>query len=346
MRAAVDDAIRRVLDSNGFIGGPEVDGFERELAAHCRVAHAVGVSSGTDALLIALMALGVGPGDEVVTTPFSFFATAGVVARLGARPVFADIEDDSLNLDPAAALAAVTPRTRAIIPVHLYGRPATLPATDVPIVEDAAQSIGAADVRGAFATLSFFPSKNLGAAGDAGAVLTGDADAADRLRVLRNHGARPKYFHALIGGNFRLDAIQAAILRAKLPRLQAWTAARRANADRYRALLAAARIPAELRVPADTPDHIYNQFVIRAPRRDALRAALAEHGVGTEVYYPRPFHLQECFASQGYAAGAFPVAERACDDVLALPVYPSLTADQQQYVVERIEAFYQQTTQG
>lgn len=334
-------AMRRVADSGQFILGPEVDAFERELAAAVGARHAIGVSSGTDALLVALMALGVGPGDEVVTTPFSFFATAGVVARLRARPVFADIEPTSFNLDPRAAETACGPRTRAVIPVHLFGRPATLPCVDAPIVEDAAQSIGAAPLRALAGCLSFFPSKNLGAFGDAGAVYADDDAFAARVRLLRTHGAQPKYYHHAIGGNFRIDALQAAVLRVKLSRLAGWTAARRANAERYRQLAAATpRWPAEVVLPADSPEHIYNQFVVRAPRRDALREHLAKAGIGTEVYYPVPFHLQPCFAELGYREGAFPEAERAAREALALPIYPELTEAQQAWVVEQIATFY------
>jgi dTDP-4-amino-4,6-dideoxygalactose transaminase len=340
LREALLGAIARVVDSGHFIMGPEVEGLEKELAAAVGARHAIGVSSGTDALLVALMALGVGPGDDVVTTTYSFFATAGVIARLGARPVFVDIEPDSFNMDPAQALAAVGPRTRALIPVHLYGRGATLPAARVPIVEDAAQAIGAVPVRGAMSCLSFFPSKNLGAFGDGGAVITDDDAHADRVRLLRTHGGRPKYTHHAIGGNFRLDALQAAVLRVKLPHLGDWTAARRRNADRYRALFAAARLPAEIRMPDDAPGHIYNQFVIRAPRRDDLRAHLAKAGVGTEIYYPVPFHLQPCFQALGYQPGQLPHAEAAARETLALPIYPELTEAQQAYVVARIAAFY------
>ncbi len=340
LRAELDAAIARVLDTSRFIGGPEVTSLEAEVAGVAGARFAVGVSSGTDALLVSLMALGVGAGDEVITTPFSFFATAGVIARLGARPVFVDMDPATFNLDPAAAAAACTSRTKAVIPVHLYGRPASLPAVDVPIVEDAAQSIGACAVRGAFACLSFFPTKNLGAFGDGGAVLTNDEERAQAVRTLRQHGARTKYFHETVGGNFRLDALQAAVLRVKLPRLAAWTAARRANAERYRALAAAATLPDAVVFPADTPEHVYNQFVIRAPRRDALRKHLTAAGVSTVIYYPRAFHEQECFAELGYRAGAFPHTERACQEVLALPIAPGLTEEQQGYVVEQIAAFY------
>ncbi len=341
VRADIDAAIARVLDSGRFILGPEVEAFEGELARVVGGAHVVGVSSGTDALLISLMALGIGRGDEVVTTPLSFFATAGCIARLGARPVFADIDPDSFNLDPEQASAACTHRTRAIITVHLYGRPASLPRSErVPVVEDAAQSIGAAPLSGACACLSFFPTKNLGALGDAGAVVTDDHGLADKIRKLRLQGAHPKYFHALVGGNFRLDALQAAVLRAKLPHLEAWNRARRENAARYRELFAAARLPDDLRLPDDAPDHIYNQFVIRAPRRDALRGHLSAAGIGTVIYYPRPLHLQECFADLGYGPGDFPEAERAAGEVLALPVYPSISAEQQAYVVGCVAEFY------
>jgi dTDP-4-amino-4,6-dideoxygalactose transaminase len=347
VRPAVDAAIARVLDSGVFIGGPEVAAFERELAAAAGARSAVGVSSGTDALHATLLALGVAPGlpgrqrgDEVVTTPLSFFASAGGAARLGARIVFADIDDESLTLDPRAALASCSERTRAIVPVHLFGHPAQLPDAPCPIVEDAAQSLGAGPVRGRAAAVSFFPTKNLGAIGDAGAVLTDDAELADRIALLRTHGARPKYHHLAIGGNFRLDPLHAAVLRAKLPHLPSWIAARRGHAERYRAAFAAARLPAELRLPAPHPAHVYHQFVIRAPRRDALRAHLTAAGIGTEIYYPTPLHLQPCFAELGYRPGAFPVAERACREVLALPIHPALAPAAQDYVVDRIAAFY------
>lgn len=340
LRAEIDAAIAAVIDSSQFIGGSEVAGFESELATYVKARHAVGVSSGTDALLISLMALNVGANDEVITTPFSFIATAATVARIGATPVFADIEPDSFNLDPAAAAAAVTGRTRAVIPVHLYGRPATVPMIAAPVIEDAAQSIGAAPLAGRVGCLSFFPTKNLGALGDAGAVYLDDSELDDRLRVLRNQGGRPKYHHAVLGGNFRLDALQAAVLRIKLRALDGWTAIRRANAVRYRELFAAAAIPAELLVPEDTPEHIYNQFVIRAPRRDELHRHLGERGVSTVIYYPVPFHRQRVFADLGVREGALPHAELACREVLALPIAPGLTTEQQAYVVSQIESFY------
>jgi dTDP-4-amino-4,6-dideoxygalactose transaminase len=340
LRAKIIDAIGRVVDTGRFIMGPDVERFEAEIAATCGVKHAIGVSSGTDALLVALMAANVGPGDSVITTPFSFFATAGTVSRLGARPVFVDIDPATFNLDPDAAAAAVDRTTKALIPVHLFGRAAPIPKTQVAVIEDAAQSIGASKLEGLAGCLSFFPSKNLGAFGDAGAVYTNDAAFADRVSLLRTHGGRPKYYHQAIGGNFRLDSLQAAVLSVKLPHLAAWTAARRANAARYRQLFASAKVPGELVIPADAPGHIYNQFSVRAPRRDQLREHLTKAGVGTEIYYPVPFHLQPCFADLGYASGAFPHSERAAAEVLALPIFPELTAAQQEYVVEQIAVFY------
>jgi dTDP-4-amino-4,6-dideoxygalactose transaminase len=342
LRAEILEAIARVVDGGKFILGPEVERFEAQVAAAIGARHVIGVSSGTDALLVALMALGVGPGHSVVTTPFSFFATAGTIARLGARPVFADIDPATFNLDPAAAAAAVDATTRAIIPVHLFGRPAAIPkaSVPVPVIEDAAQSIAACKLGGLAGCLSFFPSKNLGAFGDGGAVYSDDAAFADRVSLLRTHGGRPKYYHQAIGGNFRLDALQAAVLMVKLPHLAGWTEARRVNAQRYRAMFAAARLPPDLVVPSDAPDHIYNQFTIRAPRRDALRDHLTRAGIGTEIYYPVPFHLQACFADLGYRQGAFPHSERAAAEALSLPIYPELSSAQQDYVVGKIAEFY------
>ena len=343
LREAILGAIARVVDSGAFILGPEVEAFEKELAAALGTRRAVGLSSGTDALLVALMALDLRPGDEVVTTPYSFYATVGCIARLGARPVFADIDPESYNLDPVAAAAACGPKTRALIPVHLFGRPAVVPRVSVPIVEDAAQAIGACKVAGIASCMSFFPSKNLGAFGDGGALLTDDDGFADKAAILRAHGSKPKYVHHKVGGNFRLDALQAAILRVKLAKLPGWTASRRANAERYRRLFAAQPgIPPELILPADAPGHIYNQFVIRAARRDALREYLTKNGVGTEVYYPLALHLQPCFAELGWKPGAFPHSERATRETLALPIYAELTEAQQAFVVEQIANFYRQ----
>jgi len=259
---------------------------------------------------------------------------------LGARVVFADVNDETLLLDPIGAASACTSRTRAVLTVNLFGALAPLPTAPCPVIEDAAHSLGAGPPRGLAAALSFFPTKNLGALGDAGAVLTDDAELADRITLLRTQGARPKYHHVALGGNFRLDALQAAVLHTKLAHLATATATRRAHADTYRALFAAATLPPELRLPAADPAHVYHQFVIRAPRRDELRGFLAEAGIGTEVYYPQPLHLQPCFSDLGYRAGAFGVAERACHTVLALPIQPALTVEAQSYVVDHIAAFY------
>ncbi|TAK12829.1 MAG: DegT/DnrJ/EryC1/StrS family aminotransferase, partial [Acidobacteria bacterium] len=303
IRSEILAAITRVCDSQYFVMGPEVDGLERELAAMLEVDHAISVSSGTDALLLSLMALGIGRGDEVITPTFSFFATAGCVSRLGATPVLVDIDPVTFNLGPQAVAAAITPKTKAIIPVHLYGLVADMDAigaiaakAGVPVIEDAAQAIGArrhnkqAGSFGLAGCLSFFPSKNLGAFGDGGLVTTNDAALAKEMRLLRNHGAEPKYFHSRIGGNFRLDALQAAVLRVKAPHLAGWTAARRRNADRYRALFAEAGLTGTVTLPIEPADsfHIYNQFVIRGPKRDALRAHLTSKQIGTEIYYPVP----------------------------------------------------------
>ena len=347
-------AMEPVLESQMMILGPEVAALEREVAEFTESAHGIGVSSGTDALLLALMSLGVGAGDEVITTPFTFFATAGTVSRLGAVPVFVDVHPDTLNIDPDQVASAITDRTRAIMPVHLFGRIAEMDpilsvaaARDIPVVEDAAQAIGAFDPQGrqagsmgAFGCFSFFPSKNLGAFGDAGMVTAQDSALADLAKVLRVHGAAPTYYHSLVGGNFRIDALQAAVLRVKLRHLPAWTAARRANAERYRQLFAEAGLGDRVQLPSDEPGHIYNQFVIHAPDRDELRASLTEAGIGSQIYYPVPLHLQECFADLGYRPGQLPVSEKAAGEVLALPVYPELTEDQQAYVVSTVADFY------
>lgn len=352
-RDAALAAITRVVDSQSLILGDEVASFETALAASLAVPHAIGVSSGTDALLVALMALEIGPGHEVVTTPFSFFATAGTVARVGARPVFADIEPDTFNLDPKAAREAITDKTRAILPVHLFGQLADLSSfaeADLPpIIEDAAQAIGAElDGRGighhgALACLSFYPSKNLGAFGDAGAVICRDDALAERIRILRVHGSKPKYHHHFIGGNFRLDALQAAVLAVKLPLLADWTRARQAHADRYDAFFAATDLVAREAItppPRRVGTCVVNQYVVRARDRDRLAAHLAAHGIGTMVYYPEPLHLQPCFAYLGHRPGDFPHAERACREVLALPVHPELPPEALTRVVETILSFY------
>ncbi|MGE0813642.1 MAG: DegT/DnrJ/EryC1/StrS family aminotransferase [Vicinamibacterales bacterium] len=351
IREAVLAAVVRVCDSQRCILGEEVAALERELAEYLGVAHAVGVSSGTDALIAALMAAGVGPGDEVVTPTFSFFASAGAVVRVGARPVFVDIDPATYNLDVEAVRQAITPRTKAVMPVHLYGQAAAMDALlavtgahGLAVIEDAAQAVGARDGGGAvggfgqFGCFSFYPTKNLGAFGDGGLVTTNDPALAERVRLLRDHGQQPKYHHAIVGGNFRLDAIQAAVLRVKLPHLAAWTEGRRRNAARYRALFAEAGLDGVVGLPYERPGafHIYNQFVVRVPERDRLRAWLTERGIGTEIYYPVPFHRQACFAGLGHAVDAFPNADAAAAAVLALPIFAELTEAQLRRVVEGI----------
>lgn len=351
LRSELRVAFDRVLASGHFILGPELEAFEREIAEYLGAPHAFGISSGTDALLLALMALDVGPGDEVIAPTFSFFATAGAIARLGARPVFVDIEPHSFNLDVAQVESKFSPRTKAIIPVHLFGQTCDLEtllplaaARGVAVVEDAAQALGArsaehaAGIDAAFGCYSFFPSKNLGALGDAGLLTVRDPQLAQRARMLRAHGAEPKYHHALIGGNFRLDALQAAFLRVKLPHLARWCDARRENARLYDALFAQAGLDrALLQTPAQVyAGHVYNQYVIRTPRRDHLQAALRAQGIGCEVYYPIPLHLQACFAYLGDGPGSHPVAERAAREVLALPIFAELGAARIERVVHAV----------
>jgi dTDP-4-amino-4,6-dideoxygalactose transaminase len=369
IRDEMREAVDRVLEGQQFIMGPEVPALEKAVADYVGARHGIGMSSGTDALLAALMALDVGPGDYVITPAYSFFATAGVITRLRAVPVFVDIDPASYNVSAAALERVwrgldrdVQRRVKAIVPVHLYGQCADMAGilemagrVKVPVIEDAAQAIGTVYKDGRFAgtlapmgCFSFFPSKNLGGIGDGGMVVTSDDRLADRLRLLRNHGARPKYFHKIVGGNFRLDTIQAAALLVKLRHLDAWHKARQEHADRYRELFRQAGLAETVGLPEvvdATPgirSHIYNQFVIRTPKRDALREFLTAEGVGTEIYYPVPFHLQECFSDLGYKAGDFPESERAARETLALPVYPELTPEQQAYVVERIAAFHRQ----
>jgi dTDP-4-amino-4,6-dideoxygalactose transaminase len=354
LRTSLLDAVTRVCDSQRFIGGPEVEGLERELCQTLGYPHAIGVSSGTDAVLAALMALDIGPGDEVITPTYSFFATAGCVVRVGAKPVLVDIEAGTFNIDVEQTIAAITRRTKAIIPVHLFGQAAELASIievaqprGIAVIEDAAQAIGASyrdrpvGTWGAIGCFSFFPSKNLGAFGDAGFVTTTDAALAKKLKLIRTHGMEPKYYHHLVGANFRIDAMQAAVLRVKLPHLPSWSDARRANAARYRALFADAGLD-EVTLPVEAPNrtHIYNQFVIRVPGRDRLKQHLDAAGIGTEIYYPVPFHMQQCFAELGYKPGVFPVAEAAASSSLALPIYPELTAAQQAAVVGATRTFY------
>ena len=353
IREEIEEAVLRVCASQRFILGPEVAELEQEIAASAGARFAIGVSSGTDALLVSLMALDIGPGDEVITTAYSFFATAGVIARLGARPVFVDIQPETFNMDPAAVAARMTSRTRAIMPVHLFGRCMDLDPilelggqAGVAVVEDAAQSFGATDplgraagTVGAVGCFSFYPSKNLGAFGDGGMVITDDEELARRIRLLRVHGEAPKYHHRLVGGNFRLDSLQAAVLRVKLRHIAEWTEARREAAQRYRGLLAGAASAGCLILPQDCPGHVYNQFVIRSPERDRLRSFLGDGGVATEIYYPLPLHLQECFESLCHGRGDFPHAEEAAQASLALPIYPELTLAQQQYLCGQIDRF-------
>jgi dTDP-4-amino-4,6-dideoxygalactose transaminase len=341
-------AIEEVCDSQALVLGPKTDAFERAVADYVGVPHAIGASSGTDAELLLLMALGIGPGDVVVTTPYTFFATAGCVARLGARTVFVDIDPTTYNIDPEklADTLAKTKNVKAIIPVHLYGQCADMASIlalgrkyDVPVIEDAAQalgarhSLGAAGAMGEAGFYSFYPTKNLGAFGDAGMVVCRDDALAKKCRALRNHGMEPRYYHSMIGGNFRIDALQSAVLHIKLPHLDTWSAKRRAHAAAYRK--AFANEP-RITLPAEqwagngvTNHHIYNQFIVRVPDRDRVRVALGKAGVGSEIYYPLPLHMQECFASLGYREGDFPESEKAARETLALPIFPELTGDEQ-----------------
>ncbi len=350
IRDEIRDAIDRVCDGQQFIGGPEVEACEREIAGYCGCRFAVGVSSGTDALLCGMMALGIGPGDEVVVPSFTFFATAGCVARLGARPVFVDIDADTYNTTAALIEPALSSRTKLIIPVHLFGQCAEMgpiqalaESRGVPVMEDAAQSIGAtqhgkrAGSMGRLATLSFFPSKNLGCFGDGGMIITSDEALAERCRLLRNHGAQPKYYHRHVGGNFRLDALQAAIIRVKLRHLDGWSCRRRENARRYDQWFSGSEVTTPRIAPGNVS--IYNQYVIAVPNRDGLAKHLADEGIGTEIYYPVPLHLQDCFASLGGQPGDLPNCERAAREVLALPIYPELTESAQRRIAETVLAF-------
>ncbi|NVM22542.1 MAG: DegT/DnrJ/EryC1/StrS family aminotransferase [Desulfobacterales bacterium] len=344
-----------LYESQRFILGPKVEQLEKEVAQYCQCKFAVGVSSGTDALLISLMAAGIGPGDEVITTPYTFFATVGSIARVGAVPVFVDIEEGSYNMDPRLIRDKITKRTKAIIPVHLYGQCCDMDAIlelaraeDLLVIEDAAQAIGS-EYRGRRAgsmsdagCFSFFPSKNLGAFGDGGIVTTSSGSLYEAMKILRVHGSSPKYYHRLLGGNFRLDALQAAIILVKLRHLDRWTAARQNNAARYRELFGRAGLDHLIRLPLENTDrHIYNQFVIcLKDKRDELKQYLQDAGIGTEIYYPVPMHLQPCFKYLNGKGGDLPIAEAAAKETLALPVYPELTYEQKSYVVHKIKAFY------
>jgi len=364
-------AIDQVCASQHFILGEHVRALEEEVARYCGASAGIGVSSGTDALLLALMALGIGAGDEVITSPFTFFATAGTIARTGARPIFCDIDPVTFNLSPAAVQTfiheqcaereglinrATGGRIKALMPVHLYGQSADMDPLmaiarrhRLKVIEDAAQAIGTEYKNGVRAgsigdvgCFSFFPSKNLGAFGDAGLCTTNDAELAESLRVLRVHGGKPKYFHAVVGGNFRIDELQAAVLRVKLKYLDGWTEGRQRNAAYYDAAFADAGLGEKLRTPAAVPGyrHIFNQYVVRAQNRDALRARLTERGIGSEIYYPMPLHLQKCFAYLNHRAGDFPQSERAAAETLALPIYPELNKAQLAHVVATIAEFY------
>ena len=356
IRDEIDRVVRDVVASQYFILGPEVSKFEAEAAEYCEAPHAVGCASGSDALLLPLMAADIGPGDEVITSPYTFFATGGAIWRTGARPVFVDVEPDTMNIDPALIEAAITPKTKAIIPVHLYGQCADMDpinalaeARGLFVLEDAAQAIGAAyegrkaGTLGHAAAFSFYPSKNLGGFGDAGMVTAVDDALAKRVARLRVHGMEPKYHHHEVGFNSRLDALQAAVLRVKLRHLDDWTAGRRAVAARYRDLFADAGLDDLVGLPVERPNgfHVFNQFVIRvpAPARDPLRDHMAARKIGTEIYYPIPLHLQRCFASLGHAPGDFPVSEAAARETIALPMYPELTESAQRHVVGSIAGF-------
>lgn len=352
IKPEIDAAVAEVFASQQFILGRKVEDCERAIAAYSQCAFGIGMSSGSDALLACLMAEDIGPGNEVITTPYTFFATAGAIARVGAVPVFVDIDPATYNIDATQIASKITEKTRAIIPVHLYGQMADMDAImaianahALLVIEDAAQAIGAEDKGrragsiGHYGCFSFFPSKNLGAAGDGGMVVTNDGSRAGNLRVLRNHGADPKYIHKLIGGNFRLDAVQAAVVSVKLPHLDSWTKGRQRNAQRYGERFRAAGMDLGLPV-ISASRHIFNQYVIRVRERDRLREFLSGKGIGTEVYYPVPLHLQECFRYLKYAPGDFPHSERAAKETLALPVYPELSGAQASYVVESIAEFY------
>lgn len=357
----VKSALDEVFKSQQFILGQKVEQLEQTIAPYCQSQYAIGVASGSDALLLSLMALGIGPGDEVLIPPFTFFATAGAVSRVGATPVFVDIDPITYNIDPSQIEKKITPRTKAIIPVHLFGQCCDMDPLlkiarerEVYIIEDAAQALGAeykpdasrgrpAGAMGELGCFSFYPTKNLGAFGDAGMVVTSNSQLAEKIRLLRTHGSKPKYYHKWIGINSRLDTLQAAILLVKFKYLERWTLERQKRAKRY-SLLFDDLLPSVpgFRLPTIQYQnrHIFNQYVIRAPERDRLRKFLSEEGIGTDIYYPVPLHLQECYSFLNYRRGDFPVSERAAEETLALPIYPELTEEQQAHVVDRIKAFY------
>lgn len=353
----------RVYDSGAFVLGPEVKQLEANVAEYCRVRHAIGCASGSDALLLALMALDIGPGDEVIVPSFTFFATASAVTRLGARPVFVDIDPATFNMDPAAVRRLMRPATKAILPVHLFGQCAEMDVIEaiarsagVPVLEDCAQAIGAecdgrrAGSMGRIGCFSFYPTKNLGGAGDGGMLTTNDDDLAHKLRLLRVHGMEPRYYHKMVGMNSRLDSFQAAVLNVKFSHVDDWSDQREANARQYHELFTAAGLDRVLGLPQTGPRrrHVWNQYVVRVPdgRRDALRAFLGEAKIGTEVYYPLGLHAQECFACLGYRPGDLPETDRAAQEVIALPIFPNLSAEEQQYVVDRTAAFFRNVSGG
>ncbi len=356
IRDEIEPVVKEVMESQYFILGPKVKTFEERVAGYCNTRYALGVSSGTDALIIALMALDIQPGDEVITTAYSFFATAGSISRLNATPVFVDIDPITFNIDPAEIEAKITPKTKAIIAVHLYGQSADMDPIlsiakkhQLKVVEDAAQAIGTeytngrrAGSMGDMGCFSFFPSKNLGGFGDGGMVTTNDAALYEKLTYLRNHGAHPKYYHKMIGGNFRLDALQAAVLNVKLNHLDNWTAGRQENAAYYNQQISARGLEQWIKTPVamDGYRHIYNQYILRCEKRDDLLQFLKSRQIGSEIYYPVTFNNQECFADLGYKNGDFPKAEQAAAETLAIPIYPELTRAQQDYVLEAMEEFY------
>jgi dTDP-4-amino-4,6-dideoxygalactose transaminase len=352
--ADVEKNISEVIQSGWFILGPVVAELEQQIADYCGAKYAVGVSSGTDALLISLMAAGVGEGDEVITTPFTFFATAGSISRLGAKPVFVDIEPETFNIDPNQIESKITNKTRAILPVHLYGQCAEMDSildlsrkNNLTVIEDAAQAIGSeykgrrAGSMGDYGCFSFFPTKNLGGFGDGGLVTMNSEELYEQVKILRVHGSEPKCYHKVIGGNFRIDAIQAAVVLAKLKYLDRWTEKRRSNAETYARLFKESGLTEQLTLPAEAvPHHVYNQYVVRVKeKRDELRKYLGENNVATEVYYPLPLHLQDCFASLSHKKGDFPESEKAAEETIALPVFPELTDEQLEYVVASITQY-------
>ena len=356
LRPEIEAALGRVLDTNAFILGDEVKSLEAEISAYCGTKYAIGCASGSDALLLALMAVGVRAGDEVITSPYSFFATASAITRLGAVPVFVDIDPSTYNIDVSQVGAKITERTKAVQPVHLFGQCADMNSLNavceknsIPVVEDAAQAIGAeeggkrAGAMSGIGCFSFYPSKNLGGMGDGGMMTTDDDELAEKLFALRVHGSKERYYHKWVGLNSRLDGFQGAVLRTKLPHLDSWTDQRMANADRYRSLFTDAGLAEQIALPFERENcrHIYNQFVVRVPNaRDELRSFLTENNVGTDIYYPVPLHLQECFEYLGYKPGDMPESERAARETLALPVFPELKPEQQEYVVEKIAEFF------